>query len=312
MRITQTMIQNTVLADLNRTRSRLAGLQEQATSGLRVNRPSDDPAAAARAAQLRSSLDAVAELERSVGAADIRLSATESALQRTTDVLVRARELALQGANDTQDADSRLILAAEVASLHDELVAIGNTEIEGSSIFAGYASDAPAFATSGPFALPPAPTTTFTGDSNEIELEVESGVRVAVTLDGRRVFQGDADGNGSPDAGREDLFDTLAGLWEALQANDRTAIAGTLDRLDAGLSQIEVERARTGARLGRVESARSELARREVDLRTRLSDAQDADSIAVFSELVAVETALTAALESAASLIQPTLLDFLG
>ncbi len=312
MRVTDSMLQQTLLADTRRARQRLLRTQEQASSGLRINRPSDDPAGASRALALKGSLEQVAQLDRNIGQAEGRLAATDSALEESSQVLIRARELAIQGANGTLDATSRRLLAEEVATLQDRLLAAANRRTGGAHLFAGFASDAPPFTRAGAFgAAPPAPAVSFVGDSNEIEVETEAGTRLATTLDGRRVFLGDGDGDGSPDAGREDLFDVVGDLWEALVSDDAVAVRNTLDRIDASQQQLLGERAKVGARMTRLEAARSERDRLELELRTELSETEDADSFRVYSELVQQETLLAASLDATARVLQPSLLDFL-
>lgn len=312
VRITELMIQRTALADLNRVRVRLARAHEQASSGLRINRPSDDPSGAREATALRARVAEVSQLERNLERAATRLQQSEVVLQDAQNVLIRARELAVQGSNDTLDTRSRRLIAAEIEALHDQLLSVGNSRVSGSYLFSGYASTTPAFTVSGPFPPGgPAPTVGFGGDSNEIEVEIDSGVQLPTTLDGRRVFLGDGDGDGTPDAGREDLFDVVADLWQALQDGDRDATASTIDRIDLAQEQISVERSRVGARISRSEAARQALGQRELDLAKSLSEVQDADSVQVFSDLVREETLLQASLQATAQLVQQSLLDFL-
>jgi len=306
------MLQRQMLVDVDRTRLRLARVQEQASTGLRINRPSDDPVGAGEAAALRGRLDSTAQMGRNLGQADVRLRATEASLGEVNNVLLRARELAIQGANDTLDAAGRAQIAAEVEGLHARLLSAGNARAGGAYLFAGRASDASPFVASGPFVNgSPAPTVAFVGDPSEIEVEIDEGARMASTLDGQRVFQGDGDGDGSPDAGKEDLFSVLGDLRDALLANDRNAVAATSDRIESGQGQISEELSRVGSRTARLESQRANLDRREEALTTRLSDVQDADSIRVLSDLVREQTALQASLEATARVIQPSLLDFL-
>ncbi len=312
MRVTDTMLLRTSLADLNVRRSALARVQEQASSGLRINRPSDDPVDVRTATVLRSDIAASEQMLRNQDRAEVRLAATETSLDRSLDVIARARELAVAGANGTLDATARQALGAEVAQLHDELLSAANARSSGAYVFGGFASDTAPFVSSGPFASPPAPTVTFVGDPNEIQTEVEPGVRLAVSLDGRRVFQGDGDGDGSPDAGREDVFAVLEGLWEDLQANDPVAIAGRLDQLDRAQLQLSLERTGVGASMTRLESARAATSDRQLEGTRRLSNVEDADTIAVLSELVEQETALQSALQAMARVLQPSLMDFLA
>jgi flagellar hook-associated protein 3 FlgL len=301
-----------MLTNVDRTRLRLARIQEQASTGLRINRPSDDPAGAGAAGVLRMRLESASQLERNIGQAEIRLNNAESALADVTDLLIRARELAIQAANDTLDAAGRRMVAAEVEGLHSRLVSAGNTRGGGAHLFAGFASATPPFVESGPFVDgQPAPTVSFAGDVNEVEIEIDEGLRIAATLNGQRVFLGDGDGDASPDAGSEDLFSVLGDLYDALHADDRDAISAITQRIDVAQSQISEERARLGGRSARVLAQREALARREVQLQASLSDAQDADSVRVLSDLVREEAALESSLAVAARLFQPSLLDFL-
>lgn len=312
MRVTQNMLQRTVMADNLRVRRDLARIQEQASSGLRVNRPSDDPGDASRALSLRAQIETNQQLAGGNERARSRLEVVDQQLGLANDVLTRAQELATQAASGTSDAGARRMIAGEVAQLHDQLLSAGNLKLEGAYLFGGHATAAPAFASSGPFADGnPPPGVSYQGDGQEIEIEVDDGVRIPTSLDGRRVFLGDADGNGSPDAGREDLFDVLASLWQALQNDDGAAIADSLDRIARGQEQLDVERARVGGRLSRVEAADAVLSRRSVDLEGTLSSAQDADSVKVYSDLMNQQTLLQASLQVASRAIQPTLLDFL-
>jgi flagellar hook-associated protein 3 FlgL len=311
VRVPNSILSRTSLANIMQAHARLAATQERAASGLRINRPSDDPAGAARAATLRAESAAHAQHAKNVDRAWGRLAAAERALVAASDVLVRARELALQGANGTLDAQGRAAIAEEVAVLFDALVSAANERHESGWIFAGTASGAPAFSMTGSFSGGAPPTVSFDGDSTEIEVAVGASSTATVTLDGRRVFLGDADGDGVPEAGREDLFALLGDLWQALVDDDAAAVRGTLDRLERGQRQLELERARVGAYGARLENAGARLADAKVEDVRLLSATQDADTVQVLSDLVNQETALQAALEVTARILHPSLLDFL-
>lgn len=313
VRITTSMLYRTTLGDVSAARARLAVTQEQASSNLRVNRPSDDPVAAHAAMLLRDAIAATEQYDRNAGQAQARIRATEDALADTGEVLSRARELAVAGASDSLDAASRRSLASEVEGLFRRLTSSANASFEGAHLFAGYEADQPPFTLSGPFVSgAPAPTAAFAGDPSEVQVEVGDGVRLPVTLDGRRVFLGDSTGGGSPDPDRENLFAVLGSLRDALQANDRAATAATLDRFDRGLTQVGVERARLGSTDAQLEAQRSTLAVRLDRLKARLSDTQDADVVEVYSTLARQEAALEASLQSASRLLSPTLLQYLS
>lgn len=310
-RVTSLMLQRTSLADIARVQRALATTQTQAATGLRINRPSDDPTAAALATTLRAEIDRTAQLQRNGARATTRLHVTESALARANDVLSSARALAITAANET-NVEQREILAGEAAALHDELLQIANSKLAGDTLFGGFETGIPAFVSSGDFVSgSPAPTVSFAGDGNEIELEVNEGLRLESTLDGRRVFQGDGDGLGGVDAGKQDIFVSLENFWTALENGDEAGIQQAITNFEDGEEQISLERARVGARLTRLEAAERGLGEREVQLQLQLSDAQDADTVRVFSDLTLQQTSLQAALQVTAQALQLDLLDFL-
>ena len=312
MRVTQIMMTRTALANVARNRVRLQALQEKASSGLDINRPSDDPTGASGALLLKSAIAATKQLERGATAVRNRVREVDSAIDGATTILIRARELAVQGANDTLDAQARSLLAQEIEGLFEQMMSEGNKTSSGGFLFSGIASTSVAFTASGPFTTGlPSPTVSFGGDSNVMQAPIDEGIVVPTSLDGRRVFLGDSDGDGSPDGGREDLFAVLGTLRDALLANDRVAVNGTLTRLDAGIDQLTEERARIGVIDTKVARAEDRLAERYVQLERRLSDVQDADAAEVYSGLVNQETALRASLDATGRLVQPTLLDFL-
>lgn len=312
MRITNSMMLRTSLADVHRQRLRLAEIQEKASSGLAVNRPSDDPVAASAALLLRAGIDATQQYQRNVTQARNRVAVLESAVASSVDLLIDAKEVADAGSTEV-DASTRLILAAEVEALHERLVSEANTRSSQSYVFGGFATDAAPFVTSGPFVpAGPSPTTSFVGDSNEVLTPIDDGISVETTLDGRRIFMGDGDGDGSPDANREDLFVLLTDLRDALVADDQAAVQATRSRFEVALGQLNLERTHIGTSDAKLAEWENRLAERDLQLQGRLSDAQDADVAEVFSDLVNQENALRATLDITTRVLQPTLLDFLG
>jgi len=312
-RITPSITARTTLADVSAIRGRLASLQEQASSGLRINKPSDDPVDYARARRLRGDLAEVAQFQRNITSTRSRVGVSEAALSSAQDILVRARELAIEGSNGTLDAAARASLAKEVASLHQQLVSEGNTRFGGAYVFSGYTSNTAPFKVSGSFAASPpsSPTVAFTGDPNEVQVDINEALRISSTLNGQRVFMGDGNADGTPDAGKEDIFKVVSSLYDALVANDPAAVQSTLPRLDTALGQLSGERTRLGAVGSQMDKFERRLGQRSVDLSGRLSKAQDADVARVFSGLAREQAALQASLQATGRVVSQNLLDFL-
>jgi flagellar hook-associated protein 3 FlgL len=313
MRVTPSLIHRVALGDVAAARARLARTQEQASSGLRINRPSDDPAGAGQVANLLTDGAALAQFERVISGVRGRVGAVENALAETNDLLIRLRELAIQGANGTQDAATRRLIADEVASIHGALVAQANAQFGGAFVFAGFSSAAAPFTTTGVFdaATATAPSIAFVGDANEVQVEIDEGVSASVTLNGQRAFLGDANGDNVVDAGRENVFAVAEELWRALVTNDPTSVTATLGRIDRASGQVSAERSQIGAVDAKLARAAQNIARRRVETELRTSNLRDADLARVVSDMVQQEAALQAGLSAMGRLVQTSLLDFL-
>lgn len=305
MRITNSALYRFGIRNTQEQRARLATLQEQASTGKRINRPSDDPVKVRATTLIRDGLAHISQYRRNITTSRLRISTTEAALTNSYDVMVRAKELALQGANGTFDDEGRLNLAKSVEQLHDELLREANSrDAGGGRVFSGFATDVDPFVVSGDF-IPggAAPTVSFVGDSSEISVDIDEGVGLQVTLQGDRVFTGAGGG--------EDLFAIVQDLWTALDTNDQTAVANVLDRIDAARTQVSSEITAIGASDSQAELWESRHSERDALLQGQLSQLEDADSIEVFSDLVQQEGALQGSIEVTSRILQTNLLSFL-
>ncbi len=305
MRITNSMIYRFGVQGAQEQRARLAEIQEQASTGKVINRPSDDPVRVRATTLLRDGLAQISQYERNITSSRLRLSTTEAALSGTNEVIVRARELALTAANGTFDAKTRGLVAQEVEQLHDRLLREANSrDAGGGRVFAGYATDADPFAASGNFVSGnPPPTVTFSGDSNEIFVDIDEGIDMQVTLAGDRVFAGAGGG--------ENLFVIIEDLWTALDTNDQTGVASTLTRLETAQSEVSAEWTKIGSSDAQAELWEQRHRDNDAMLKEQLSEFEDADSIEVFSQLVQQEAALQGSMEVTSRILQTNLLSFL-
>ena len=126
----------------------VAKTREQLASGKAIVRPSDDTMKVASIENLDRAITKEGTYNALMGQLKDRYQLEETALTNGSDILVRIRELALQGANATLSAKDREIIAVEVQGLRDELLSIANTRDEhGNAIFAGGNTEMTAFKT---------------------------------------------------------------------------------------------------------------------------------------------------------------------
>lgn len=142
MRITNKIMQNNSISNINNIKVMSDDLNNQMTTGKKTNKPSDDPVVAIRALRLRSNLSEVSQYyEKNVPDASSWLSLTESALDTTSDILKDMIEQCQRGSQDSLKTSDRDIILASLKSLRDEVYSTGDGDYLGRGLFTGYRTD---------------------------------------------------------------------------------------------------------------------------------------------------------------------------
>ena len=296
-RITQRTVTTTMLNGLQSNLGRLQKLQEQLSSGKQVSRPSDSPVKTVESLQFRSNIRRTEQYVRNADDGLAMLGTTDAALTTSLDRTARARELVLQGLNDTNNDEGRAALATELRTLRDGLVSIANTRYLDRAVFAGNSASANAFSS---------PGATYQGDSGEVLRSVAPGVDVAVNVSGDDVFGADGDPT--------QLFRVLDELASALETGGTTMhgrLTTGLTGLDTAVSRVISTLGLIGARTNRLESVKDTAEGQLINLTSSLSEVEDIDLPKTIVELQMQEVAYKAALGATARAVQPSLLDFL-
>ena len=113
--------------NLTGTQSSFFKAIEQLSSGLRINKASDDAAGLAVSEKLKNQVRGLNQAQRNAQDGVSLIQTAEGALNETHSLLSRMRELAVQSANDTLSNSDRLHLQAEVNQLLSEVDRIGNS-----------------------------------------------------------------------------------------------------------------------------------------------------------------------------------------
>jgi flagellar hook-associated protein 3 FlgL len=293
MRITESMRVRTSTWVTARNAERLERLARQAASGERVSAPSDDPGAfsvriqgEARALLLGARRDAAG-----LAAGDLQLA--EGALASASDLLVRARELAVQMSNGSVDAASRANAAKEVRDLRAQLIGIANERGARGYLFGGDKVDTPPFTSTG----------AFLGDDGVQYVETSDGVRTQANTSGARAFTA---------AGGQDIFATLDAFANALAANDLNNVRASIGALEGAHRQVVDARVATGLTAERLTLASTAISDALDAAREALAGVVEADSNETYSDLVASQAGYQRALEITKRLLSMSALERLG
>ncbi len=113
--------------NLSRSSEGLATSMQRLSSGMRINSAKDDAAGLQISNRLTSQINGLAVAQRNANDGISMAQTAEGAMQASTDILQRMRELALQSANGSNSAEDRGALQKEVAALQEELTRIAQT-----------------------------------------------------------------------------------------------------------------------------------------------------------------------------------------
>jgi flagellar hook-associated protein 3 FlgL len=300
-RITQSMLTRALMTDLHGVADKLSHTQRKLSSGREITRPSDDPFGTSRAMSLRGTPAGTGQYQRNVDDGLAWLQTTDSALASVSDIVQRARELGLQGANDVLDGVSRESIASEIDQLVESAKTQMNASYAGRRVFAGTATDTAPYAQGASDA--------YAGDANGIAREIGPGVSVNLNVVGSDLL------GGGQAAGDDKLLNVLRDMAAHLRGNtpaDMNALrGGDLQRLDANGDELSRLRARTGALSSRLESAKDSLTQLEETTKSLLTNIEDADMAQVIVDYTTQQTVYQSALKAGANVIQSSLLDFL-
>ena len=144
MRITNQMMINSTMSNIQVNKNQLNTLDNQLSTQKKINKPSDDPIIAIRALRLRSSLDQVTQyLDKNIPDASSWLDTTEGALDEAYSILQDLYSYCTQGATDSYSSAERDTIATSLDKLREAYYSQGDVEYAGRYCFTGYMTDIP-------------------------------------------------------------------------------------------------------------------------------------------------------------------------
>lgn len=282
---------------MSKARAAADNIQEQAVSGRKLHRVSDDPVAVVRSLRNRTSLAGIEQFRKTIDFARGFLSISEDSIRSMNDALLRAKELAVQMANATYDESSRLVVSKEMRQIEEHIISLGNSSYNDRYVFGGFQTYQP----------PISPDGHYLGDDGVIFVQVDGDTYKPVNIPGRVIF-GMADENGNQ---RIPLLEVIRGLAESMETNDISGIHRSMDRLDRASEVLVNTLATIGARASAVEDVASRIDLKEERILKDSQRMEGIDPAKTALDLKRAEASLEFTLNSSAKILSPTLLDHL-
>lgn len=145
IRPTQGRIFALVRDGINTNTAKLIRAQEQASSGKRILRASDDPVGTSVALSLRRQIGSIESFVSSTAGARPEVEQASARLQEGSGVMAEIRSLMIQGMNGALNARDRSAVASQIELLEAQLLDIANTRSGDSYIFGGTETDVQPF-----------------------------------------------------------------------------------------------------------------------------------------------------------------------
>jgi flagellar hook-associated protein 3 FlgL len=289
MRVTNRLLQQRAVADLQSTMAALDRARTEAATGRRIAVPSDDPVGAATVLRIEQGLRNLDHYRRATSGVRARLDAEEAVLDQVGELLGRARELATQQGTATATPVTRAAAAAEVTRILEQVVALGNTTVEGDYLFGGTRTDAPPFQPDG----------TYVGDTTQARAEIGAGMLVPVADHGDRLLVS------------SDVLAGLGALRDALQADDAVAVRASGARLVDAFDRVQITLADAGGRQRQLDVALANFDALEGSLELRRSLADEVPLEEAATRFATLQTALESALATTSRLLNTSLVEYL-
>ena len=203
MRITNLMKNQTLVKNLNRHNRQMEETEHQLATGLKLRRPSDEPALSTNQMFFRSRLKELEQFNRNSEEGYTRLNLIDGKLEKAGDIIHRVRNLAIQAANGIYQGDNgfelEFAIKKEVDELLREMVEVANSrDATGRFLFGGVTIEKKPFdgvesqvrSLRGIELENEFVTVRYEGDNKEQLREIEKGTYVPVSIPGSQVFWG--------------------------------------------------------------------------------------------------------------------------
>ena len=314
---------------VGKTKGKVEDLQLKGSTLKRVAKPSDDPVGNVELMAIRSQNVDAEQYLRNLNFAQTHLSYTENILEEMTDILVKAKELAVGQASSIYGPEIRAGVAKEIHQMRQQVLGLANKRIGNRYLFAGQKILTRPFNEDGKYQ----------GDRSKINIEINKDVFVPININGAELFFSKAKkpleksdleltppgidlnvdnlnrtpASAVPEEGEVEvsIFDELRALENALLTDNPQIVQGLLERLDASIERVVALRTDIGALSNTVANSETNIEKTKLLNDAHKSKIEDADVSELMADLQKEQAVLKATYRASSNLMNTSLMDFL-
>jgi flagellar hook-associated protein 3 FlgL len=297
MRIATSTISSTIINQIDNLSTQQSTLQNEVSTGQRITNPSDDPSGINTALTITDELSSLNQYGQNASQALNVAQASSTGLTSLKAVSDRAGELETLGTG-TLGASAMQSYGTEANQLIEEAVQTANTNFNGSYIYGGTATDTPPFTvtrdSSGNVT-----GVAYAGNSSQAAIPLSQATSVTPTTDA------------TTNQGIANFINGLVALRDGLNSGDTTAVSASNAGLATGENTLVTAIATNGGVQSRIQAAQTEQTSQTTNLQTDLASDVDANLPTTVTQLDQAQTAYQAALQSAVSTMQLSILNYI-
>ena len=308
MKISTQLLFDRASDQMSLVQNKLAASQAQLAQGKQLLKPSDSPDQAAVIQRMKSVMSRQESFKTSLSTLNSRLQNEDTTLKSATSLLIRAKELAVQAANDTLAPVNRKALAAEMQGVRDQLLSLANAKDDnGHFLFSGTRSDKPAFASPGPGQTP-----VYQGDQTRMTVMVGEQRTIPINRTGTDAFVSLSRINeetGKPEG--VSFFKVMDDLVAGINNSNDVAMQRGVVEMTSLLNGLTLAHADIGTDMNVVEQQTSVVEDTILNLKVNLSTVEDLDYASAITKMNQQMLSLEAAQSSFSKMAQLTLFNYL-
>ena len=286
----------------------IARTQEQLTTGLRINRPSDDANGFQQARQLDILQQRFSHYEDSITSARSWLGTAQNNLDSLSDVFSEIYQEGVRSLNSTLEEGEREEVAQLMERLLENVVELLNAQNNNEYVFSGTRTSVKPFSIDAADPTSDGAGVVYYGNTENIFRQISPGSSLEINLTGEEIWSVDNDLDGTRDF---TITESVQSFINALRANDTDAMSSSLSQIQDSRDHVINQTSTIGSIVNRLEISENQLADASVVLAQQQSEIEDTDFAETILEFQRAQTSLQTSLQVTSSVLQLTLLNFI-
>ena len=267
--------------------------REEVSTGKKIQEPSDNPVNYSKSARFRNTINKnqqyLSTLESSIG----WIQTSTEVLDQMADRLLDAKDIATRAADlSTNDDSSRATMSDQVDDIIEEMVSLGNSTHLDKYLFAGNNTKGQK-----PFYYN-GNTVQYGGNDKKLYRKAAENFNVAINIEGSQFME-------------HDIFASLENLKNALDNGNKQGINESIGNLKDSADQVAAMNTAMGSLHNQLSTTKHRLETTNLNLKSYLSNNEDADMAEAITQYNAQETAYKAALQATSDALSLNILNFI-